>query len=390
MYTLNAADFQGIILAGVHRWGESDFERLLPRPLLPVADSPLICYALRWLREAGIRAATICANSESRLVRRCLGDGAALGFDLRYYEDRTPRGPAGSIRDSGLAWPAEHFVVIEASTIPLGDLRDVLAAHTRSGAALTVVVGADGDTDARPPAEVRPVGVYVFSRRALSAVAPTGYQDLKEILIPQLYARGESVLTYALHAVCPRITGVETYLAANDWMIGYLTSDGVALSGYERSGEVCIHRSARIADDVHLIGPSIIGPRSRLAPGVNIVGPSVLGYGCRIEAEAVLSRSVLWDGCSVGAGATVDRSILSFGARVAARARSDHRLHVGDAECCAAGGVSVLPAVPAHLRPASCVAAGGRAAWTAHTAHPDGGSSELPGQLGQPEAGLHA
>ena len=95
-------DASGIVLAGVHRWGESEFERLLPRPLLPVAESPLICYALRWLRDGGVRAATICANSESRFVRHCLKDGSEYGLDIRYFEDLTPRGPAGCVRDAGL------------------------------------------------------------------------------------------------------------------------------------------------------------------------------------------------------------------------------------------------------------------------------------------------
>ena len=63
------AKVEGIVLAGTYHWSQSVFEQLLPRPLLPVAQTPMICYALRWMRDGGIARATVCANSASRAVR---------------------------------------------------------------------------------------------------------------------------------------------------------------------------------------------------------------------------------------------------------------------------------------------------------------------------------
>src|SRR5262245_32337335 len=93
---------RGAILAGTHSWGGTAFERAAPRPLLPIAQAPLISYAARWLRDEGVAAATVCANSSSRAVRAVLGDGSALGLRLDYYEDWVPRGAAGSARDACL------------------------------------------------------------------------------------------------------------------------------------------------------------------------------------------------------------------------------------------------------------------------------------------------
>ena len=41
-------------MAGIYPWANTVFDRLLARPLLPVAHKPLISYALSWLVEAGI------------------------------------------------------------------------------------------------------------------------------------------------------------------------------------------------------------------------------------------------------------------------------------------------------------------------------------------------
>lgn len=337
---MSLTDIAGVVLAGVHRWGESAFEQLLPRPLLPVAESPLLCYGLRWLRDAGIRRTTICANSESRLVRRCLGDGLAVGLDLHYYEDMTPRGPAGCARDASLTCAARDFVVVEGCVIPSVDLSKLLRVHRRTGAAVTVVVQGGQWNGVWDDGMARPVGVYVFSRRALDLVPATGYQDIKELLIPQLHDQGERVSTYVAERACPRITDADSYLAANEWMIGEIVAGGLSLCGYRRVGEVCMHEQAQVADSVRLVGQVLIGPGSRLAEEATIVGPTTIGAECVIERRAVVSRSVLWDRCCVGRAAIVDQCILPTNASVAAEARVDGVLHACGAPPPVAGGVS--------------------------------------------------
>ena len=55
---------RGVIVAGTYRRADSAFDRLLPRPLLPVAHKPLISYGLSWLRHAGITDVAVCGNRE--------------------------------------------------------------------------------------------------------------------------------------------------------------------------------------------------------------------------------------------------------------------------------------------------------------------------------------
>lgn len=107
---------RGVVLAGVHQWDDSALDGALPRPLLPVVHQPLVGYSLQWLRDGGVTNDTVCANSDSRLVRQYLGDGACIGLDLAYYEDWTPRGPAGCVRDAGLAAATSADVVPRSKT----------------------------------------------------------------------------------------------------------------------------------------------------------------------------------------------------------------------------------------------------------------------------------
>src|SRR5262245_21961592 len=131
---------RGIILAGSYNWGDSVFERLLPRPLLPVAQRPLISYGLQWLYEGGIGAVTVCANNGLKAVRARFAAEPPPGVCVDYYEDRLPRGPAGCLRDAALFCGADTFVVTDGTAIPVLPLDELLDTHRSSGAAVTVVV----------------------------------------------------------------------------------------------------------------------------------------------------------------------------------------------------------------------------------------------------------
>src|SRR5512134_3977729 len=90
----------GIVIAGTYPAAGSALDALVPRPLLPVAQQPLITYALRWMHSAGVAHGTVCANSAARSIRTRL-DAATLGIGLDYLEDWNPRGAAGCVRDAG-------------------------------------------------------------------------------------------------------------------------------------------------------------------------------------------------------------------------------------------------------------------------------------------------
>jgi NDP-sugar pyrophosphorylase family protein len=299
---------KGIVLAGTYQWGETAFETLLPRPLVPVAQAPLISYTLDWLRDGGVADATVCANSAGRAVREHFGDGRHLGMTLAYYEDWSPRGPAGCARDASIHSSAETFVIADGSVIPTVNLEGLLETHAVCQAALTVLVhhepGAERST-------VVPGGIYVFDRRIFDAVPATGFQDIKETLIPRLYREGERIVTHTAYGVCPRVINARTYLAVNHWMVERLARRAEAPRHHEVRGEALVHTSARVDDGARLVGPVLVGPDVTIRAGATVVGPATIGASSTIDEGALVSRSVAWSRCGVGAGAVVDRCLLA-------------------------------------------------------------------------------
>lgn len=320
---------EAVILAGVHAWGGGIFERIIPRPLIPIVGQPLLVHTLNWLRDGGVARANVCANSDTPTLWRRIGDGCGYGIPVEYYEDITPRGPAGCVRDSVVGSDAETLLVVEGSLLPLIDLGELLRAHRDSRAAMTVVAATDGPEIGQGRGPLRPVGLYVLSRSVLPHIPATGYQDIKETLIPRLHAHGEYVATHVVkgHAAA-RVSGVGSYLAISAWAVEQMSVLDELPPGFERRGEAIIHESVVVDQSSRLIGPMFVDRDSRIDSGAIVVGPATVGMGCQLGAGSVVSRSVLWAGCEVGQRATVDCCVLTDGASIASGRAVRNAVHI--------------------------------------------------------------
>jgi NDP-sugar pyrophosphorylase family protein len=319
---------RGVVLAGTYPRGNSIFDHLRPRPLLPVALTPLVAYPLRWLWEAGVPAATVCTNAAAGSVRTLLMGVRDLPLDLDFYEDLMPRGSGGCVRDAAFSSDADTFVVVDGTAIPCVDLEALLLTHRSRHATVTVL--AHGEK-AHGPGEpwLVPGGVYIFDRRAFDFIPDRGFQDIKETLVPYLHQVGEVVAVHTAAGACPRIFNTETYLAVNHWMVQQVTSAVTtqAAQGYGLFDETLAHASVWIAPGARLIGPIMLGPEVVIAEGATIVGPTTIGPGGRIGAGALVSRSVLWNHCTLGDEVVLDRCLVADDARVPARTTLFSTLH---------------------------------------------------------------
>jgi NDP-sugar pyrophosphorylase family protein len=292
----------GIVLAGAYPRGSGALEALAPRPLLPVAQQPLIAYGLQWIAEGGLASATICVNAETRGVRRLLGPTAA-GLNLSYLEDWTPRGAAGCVRDAGMKTDARTFVVVDGTTVPLVDVGTLVASHLDHRAVVTVVLGAD------ERGRLRPSGVYAFDRKAFDFIPEEGFQDIKEKLVPRLYGASEEVSTFLAPGLAPRVFNAETYLSLNHWALEL--GLGHTSLEFRSVEEARVHGSATVAPTARLLGPILLGPRVTIGEEATLIGPVSIGEDTMVGPGAVVSRSVLWESCVVSHGAFVDRSLIA-------------------------------------------------------------------------------
>lgn len=73
----------------------------LPKPLLPIAGTPILETLLRGLAGAGVAEVRVVIGHLGALVRRFAGDGRRFGVAVSYTEQVPPRGTADALRQVG-------------------------------------------------------------------------------------------------------------------------------------------------------------------------------------------------------------------------------------------------------------------------------------------------
>ena len=207
---------RAVILAGGKASRLGPYMTVLPKPLLPIGDRPVLDIILRQLRGAGFDRATLAVGYLSHLVRAVIADGAERDIRIDYHEESTPMGTIGPLRE--IEELDESFLVMNGDVLTTLDFADMLSTHRSSGNLLTIathlrvvhteygVLHVDEDeADARTKAvigfEEKPelsytvsMGVYAMEPRILDFI-PEGKFDLPDLVVSLIDA-GEQVGGY--------------------------------------------------------------------------------------------------------------------------------------------------------------------------------------------------
>jgi NDP-sugar pyrophosphorylase family protein len=114
-----------------------------PKPLVQVAGRPLLDSVLEFLRAGGIEEVVINLHHLGHLIERHVGDGSRFGLSVRYSFEDPILDTGGGIKRAEPLLAGEPFVVINGDSLLELRLQDVVAAHERSGALVTLVLRPD-------------------------------------------------------------------------------------------------------------------------------------------------------------------------------------------------------------------------------------------------------
>jgi NDP-sugar pyrophosphorylase family protein len=145
----------------------------LPKPLLPVAGTPLIVWNLMLLRKHGIMDAIINLHHLGHLIEKELGDGSQFGMHLSYSHEPVILGTGGGIKHALDYFHGEPFFVLNGDTLIDINLSLLLAFHRERTALATMVVRDDAEVDRWGAVELdKDQRVLRINGRGLTSNAP--------------------------------------------------------------------------------------------------------------------------------------------------------------------------------------------------------------------------
>ena len=200
-----------VLLAGGEGQRLRPYTAVLPKPLMPVGDRPIMDVIVRQLSRAGATRITVATGYLAELIEVFFGDGAKYGVPIDYFREEEPLGTVGALAlVDGLD---DDFMVMNGDVLTDLDYVSLFAAHRRSGAAATIATqtrkveislgvlqfGDNGDatrlTDylEKPSIDYQAsMGVYCFSPEAIAHIEPGVRLDFPDLIL-RLIANGLTV-----------------------------------------------------------------------------------------------------------------------------------------------------------------------------------------------------
>jgi NDP-sugar pyrophosphorylase family protein len=178
------------------------YTRVLPKPLMPVGDRPILEIVIRQLATAGFRNLHVTIGYLGEMIRLCCGDGSRWGVRIRYWPEEKPLGTMAPLRQiAGLDGP---FLVMNGDLLTDLDYADFLRWHLGHGQMLSIAtymkpvtislgvlqVGDNGKVlgFAEKPTRHFPcsMGVYCMNPEVLRLIpdeGPFGFDDLMHLIL---------------------------------------------------------------------------------------------------------------------------------------------------------------------------------------------------------------
>lgn len=312
---------KGLILSG----GEGSRLRPLTysnaKQLIPVANKPVLFYAIESLIDAGIIDIGIIVGKTKDEVIKQVGDGSRWGARITYIEQDKPLGLAHAVKIAQPFIGKASFIMLLGdnlvkdgvtgfvekfkenspnSLILLSEVEEPWhfgVAEIRKGKIIRLV-----EKPKVPPSNLAMVGVYLFDKnifKAVNKIKPSWRNELEITdAIQWLVEHDYRVEPYQVTGWLKDTGRIEDVLEANRLVLETIVTkvDGNVCNDSLVNGPVVVENGAKIKNSV-IRGPVVIGKDSVIKN--SYIGPSssisdnVIIVNCEIENSIIMEKSII-------------------------------------------------------------------------------------------------
>ena len=309
-----------------------------PKPMISIANRPILEYAIQALAKNGITDLTIVVGYKKERIMTHFQDGKRHGVKITYVVQKKRVAKAGTayalsmvknkIKGDFLLLPGDNII----SPSLIGDL-------LKKNGKYRIVI-----TESENPSKY---GVVELSGDSVKNIVEKPDYHISNLISTGIYKFSDDVfkvidkvmktdkfdLTSVLQAIIPdsKLTAVKTSKVWSDvvypWDILKLNAVALRKCGTKTSGKidkgvtikgpVTIGEGTIIRSGTHIMGPVVIGEGCEIGPSVCIYPSTSIGDNVRVGPFTVLENSVIMDDAQISSGSYVSHSVIGEGVEIA-------------------------------------------------------------------------
>jgi mannose-1-phosphate guanylyltransferase len=291
----------------------------LPKPMMPIANRPVLHHLLNLLHRHDVREVGINLHAFPEMIETYFGDGSKLDMSIKWSYEPELLGTAGGTKKLQSFFGDETILVTSGDGLHDIDVTALLGHHRRMGGIATLsvkpvsdpsaygVVILDRDTRIRgfqekprrdeAKSELANCGVYVIEPQLLERIPQDAFHDFGRDVWPQLVAANEPIFAYTTLAYWNDVGDLDEFRnSILDAVLGHVR---VEIAGEEFAPGVWAEDGCRIDATAILEGPIVLGPNVVVGAECQIRGPVAIGADCLVGRAAAIRRAALLPGTAV-------------------------------------------------------------------------------------------
>ena len=312
---------KGLLTAGGHGTRLRPITHTKNKHLIPIANRPMLAYAIGYMAEAGIEEIGIIVNARDREIESEFGSGEEHGVKLTYIEQDAPLGLAHVVKIAEPFIGQDSFLFYLGDNILVGGVRNFVEEFEASQSNCHLVLSRVADPErfgvpeiegdkivsieekpASPKSDFAVTGIYLYDSsifEAVNGIEPSARGELEISDAHQfLLDTGRSVSFSEITGWWKDTGKPSDLLEANRLVLDNLT--GV--------------KAAEIDGKSSVTGKVVTGEGTTIVNS-QVRGPAVIGENVHIENAYIGPYTAISDDCRV-VGSEVEYSIIMSGSSV--------------------------------------------------------------------------
>jgi NDP-mannose synthase len=127
---------RAVILAGGKGTRLRPYTVVLPKPLMPIGEFPILEVIIKQLASAGFEHITLAVNHQAEIIKAFFMDGSKWGIRIDYSLEDKPLGTMGPLKQIGDL--PEHFLVMNGDILTDLDFSEFYERHASQDALFTI------------------------------------------------------------------------------------------------------------------------------------------------------------------------------------------------------------------------------------------------------------
>ena len=288
---------------------------MLPKPLIPILNRPLMDIILQQLRRIGVK--DVISNTyylAEQIIDRY--EKNKLGINFSYIKETELSGTAGGLKKCQYFFDkGEDFIVMSGDGLTTADIKKGLKIHKKSKTIATIgikeiphelvshfgVVVKDKkdyiiEFQEKPPVEdaksnLINTGIYIFNYKIFDYIPEGEFCDFAKDVFPKLVEEKQ----------------IDTFIVKEYW------NDIGTIAQYKQSIQDVFNGICKIEHDEIMetnLGNYVAAVDTKIPDTVRFVGNSVVGSKCKLGEYIKLENSILLDGAEVPVGSELTDCIV--------------------------------------------------------------------------------